>query len=664
MAGLLLFTFTTMIYLPLIIHGGIIVDDWGDIYPTLSCQNFYECYRSWFPLFSNRPLAPLPITSLTMLFGLHFSYYLLLNSIIFLLALAITALIINSIAGVYEAFIFLFLACIPIIALPVIASPINQSTATFAFLYWSLSLASLQRYCLTRSKLAYITAYGLLLCGFLTYEVILPLLSLTLLLPYILNKENLKSSPKKYLIKYLLPILFILMIVTIWQKALAPYLFGIDHSRLVLTVNSLYASILSWLDVFTNQIPNLFLKTKSFYNSFSLITSIIFSLGLCFAYCESAKPYKPAKFNLRYFFAGILCLAGSSLIFILSGTTAESGGYQARGLSSTWLSLAILFSGLAGLIRQRIARFVYLVFLLIFGLLSTLSFSIQRDGYVQSWRLQNTILTNVLELSEKYKLPRGAIILGVVPQFIPNNYNDEIVFSQPWDFGAALSILSKNYISEGYPIDPNYSKLKGLMLSPNGVKGTNWGGTNWKNLWLYKYDQERKMGDIVRILGENDLKDNLLSLGYLEDFNGQPLIRPEQPIFFYKKIVNEGKFIGEGWSTQEPWGRWSNGPHSQLMVPLPTEDTSALKITFNAFITTSHPNLNFKVSINGSQAQTYAITKVENNLISISIPSAAKSLSHLKIDFDFLNPVSPKELGIGTDERKLGIGITALSFTQ
>lgn len=663
LAGLLLFTFIAMIYLPLILHGGIIVDDWGDIYPTLSCQNFYECYQSWFPLFSNRPLAPLPITSLTMLFGLHFSYYLLLNSLVFLLALAITALIIVSIAGVYEAFIFLFLACIPIIALPVIASPINQSTATFAFLYWSLSLALLQRYCLTRSKLAYITAYGLLLCSFLTYEVILPLLSLTFLLPYILNNENLKLSPKKYLIKYLLPILLVLVTVTIWQKVLAPRLFGIDHSRLALTINSIYASTISWIDVFINQIPNLFLKTKSFYNPFTLITAVIFSLGLCFAYYGSVKPNKPAKLNLRYFFAGALCLAGSSFIFILSGTTAESGGYQARGLSSTWFAIALLLSGVAGLLHHRIARIVYLAFLLIFGLLSTLSFSIQRDGYIQSWRLQNTILSNVLELGKEYELPRGAIILGIVPQFIPNNYNDEIVFSQPWDFGAALSILSKNYISEGYPIDPSYSKFKGITLSPNGVKGTNWGGADWKNLWLYNFESEQKTGSLIRIHNENDLKDSLLSLGYLEDSSGATLIRPEQPIVFSQKIVNGERYIKDGWSSQEVWGRWSSGSNSQLVLPVPKESVNSLNILANAYIGPTHPRLEINISINGTIIKSYALEKSEN-VISIPIPESAKSLPYLTVDFAFVNPKSPKDLGLGSDDRKLGIGIKEIKFSH
>ena len=661
---LMLGSFIGAIYLPLILQGGIIVDDWGDIHPTLSCKTFYECYRSWFPLFSNRPLAPLSITSTTMLFGTNFHYYLLLNSSIYLLALVITSRVIQPILGSYPALIFLFFSCIPIIALPIIVSPINQSTATFALLYWALSIFYIKKFCQTNSKLFYFLSYTWLLCGFLTYEVILPLLALTASLPIIFSKINTTYSAKTYFARFILPILVILGLVVIWQKGFAPKFFGIDYSRLALSPNSIYASIYSWIGVFTNQIPNLFIKIKFYLEPSILIVGAPLIIGIGLACYFENLPQTQMRSRVRFFYAGLFCLLSTSLIFILSGTTAESAGYQARGLSSTWISLSIFISSIAGLIYVKIWRISYLIVVLIFGFLSTVSFTIQRDGYIDSWRLQNQILDNVVELSKKSHVPKNATIIGVVPQFVPRNYNDEIVFSQPWDFGSALSIVTKDHITSGYPIDPDYSQLKGLYVNENGVKGTNWGGADWKNLWLYRYNLKQKIGSMIRIQSENDLKAGLVSLGYLEDFNGQSLVRIGQPILFSQKIVNGEKFIKEGWSSQERWGRWSNGHHSQLILPLPTEDALTLNISANAFITDAHPSLGFKVSINGSQEQSYSISKVENNFISIPIPTTAKSHPYLTVDFDFINPKSPKDLGIGSDERKLGIGITAISFAK
>jgi hypothetical protein len=130
-------------YLPLIAQAGISVDDWGDISHNLDCSSFWHCYGTWFPLFSNRPLAPLPITLLTFVFGDWYWGYLLANSLLYLLAIGLCAQVIKSISSCASATIFVLFAAVPMIAMPVITSPINQSTATLSFVFWALSLLSL-----------------------------------------------------------------------------------------------------------------------------------------------------------------------------------------------------------------------------------------------------------------------------------------------------------------------------------------------------------------------------------------------------------------------------------------------------------------------------------------------------------------------------------------
>jgi len=127
---LALVIFCIAAYFPLIINGGIIVDDWGDIAHNLDCDGFIHCYQSWFPLFSNRPLAPLPITVSTFIFGTFFPGYLILNTVTYLLAIFLTRRVISQLIGNGPSIVFALLAAIPFIAMPVIASPINQLTAT------------------------------------------------------------------------------------------------------------------------------------------------------------------------------------------------------------------------------------------------------------------------------------------------------------------------------------------------------------------------------------------------------------------------------------------------------------------------------------------------------------------------------------------------------
>ena len=225
-----LLAYICLAYLPLIFEGGIIVDDWGDITHNLSCNGFFNCYLTWFPLFSNRPLAPLPITLSTFLFQTHFSLYLILNSFLYLLSIFITARIISYLVGNFSATTFILIAAIPCIAMPLIASPINQLTATLSFVFWATSLNSLFNYCFQGKNGQYLLAYLLLLCGFLTYEVILPLLVLSALLPYLLDKNIFNSNRILYLVKYILPILSILVIVILWQKIIAPQFMDVRHT--------------------------------------------------------------------------------------------------------------------------------------------------------------------------------------------------------------------------------------------------------------------------------------------------------------------------------------------------------------------------------------------------------------------------------------------------
>jgi hypothetical protein len=496
-----LIAYLVAIYGPLVSQAGISVDDWGDIAHNLDCSSFWQCYGTWFPLFSNRPLAPLPITVLTFLLGTSYSGYLIVNCLIYLVAIGLCSKVMNALIGQKSAITFLVFAAIPIIAMPVITSPINQSTATLSFLLWSVSLTLLMRSIQAERVMYWIASYLCLLLAFLTYEVILPLLILTALLPWIWDEEKFALFRPRYWIRYLLPIALVLVLITLWQKGIAPQFMEVD-SRLKFIPTHAFAKLHTFLHVFYRQIPALFLKMPPYLQWTSLLGACF---GLASLIISCYTPYSSADSPLRsnqniqhrLLWAALLCFLSSSSIFILSDESAVSAGYQARGLSSTWFAFAILLAAINPGGKGLLTLWNSLLSILF--VLCALCFSVQRDQTITAWQMQLAIIDNANQLIGQKNLEAKATILGDVPHYLPNNYNDEIVFSQPWDFGAALAITNSNQILPGPVIDSSRGELRNLQIKNNIVTAQNFAGANLENFWVYHFDTAANKGSLLRI---------------------------------------------------------------------------------------------------------------------------------------------------------------------
>jgi hypothetical protein len=499
-------------YLPLVIQAGISVDDWGDIAHNLECTTFWNCYGTWFPLFSNRPLAPLPITVMTFALGSWYSGYLLINSLLYLAAIGICAKVLRIVISLPSAIVFTLFAAIPMIAMPVITSPINQSTATVSFLLWSLSLWSLWRFLQSGSWKSWVLAYLLLLLAFLTYEVILPLLVLTAFLPWIHDSKKFHVLHIRYWAQFVAPILVVLAIVTLWQKGIAPQYMTVD-SRLRFIPSHALAKLHTFFHVFYKQIPTLFTKMPSYIQWSGIFTAII---GICAliisqfgcrvdgyqtrSMTKSVNAIDSFK-SWRFIFIASLCFLASSFIFILSNESAVSGGYEARGLSSTWFAFAILLAAFSSwsFSSNRFWHALSIGALAIFLGLCTLSFSVQRDQTIAAWNMQLTILNDVNQLIALEKPQDGSVILGDVPHYLPNNYNNEIVFSQPWDFGAAIALFNDNRYIAGPVIDSSYGRWNQLHLKDDVVHALNFIGAPLEKLWVYQFDIAKNKGSLIHI---------------------------------------------------------------------------------------------------------------------------------------------------------------------
>lgn len=111
----------------------------------------------------------------------------------------------------------------------------------------------------------------------------------------------------------------------------------------------------------------------------------------------------------------------------------------------------------------------------------------------------------------------------------------------------------------------------------------------------------------------------------------------------------------EGLYHREQWGRWSKGKVVELQFDTPIPENLRLVLHVGAF----GPNIGLPIKLSiGSVATHFTISeKVERYEFRFHIPEPGKI-----IRFIVPQPVSPKKLGVGSDERMLGIRFKSLEI--
>ena len=121
-------------------------------------------------------------------------------------------------------------------------------------------------------------------------------------------------------------------------------------------------------------------------------------------------------------------------------------------------------------------------------------------------------------------------------------------------------------------------------------------------------------------------------------------------------------FLEKDWGQNESWGVWSIGPDPQLALFMPSGKPKTLTLDLRAFINPQHPSQEVNISINGVPQKTVTLNKLDNNQIELAIPVSAYGKEWINLGFTLPQAISPKELGMGDDGRKLGIGLKHAVF--
>jgi hypothetical protein len=662
--GGLLLLYCSLLYGPLILHGGIIVDDWGDLGQNLDCTEFLDCYLNWFPFFSNRPLAPIPLVLSTLAFGVQFWAYLALNAAVYLLAISMVAVVVNRLLGALPALGFWMLAAVPIIAMPVITSPINCLINNTSFVLWAGALLMLAQYCKTQRLLWYGLSYLCLALSLLTYEIILPLLVITVMLPYALDSQASKKSLGQYVMRYVVPVLVVVMLMLVWQKMIAPQLFTVVYSRIEWNWDKIYWGFTGWPSIFYEQLPGLFKKLIVFapLQSAGWILGV-FGLYFLLGYTLGPAHSSLAKSRFILLCMSLVCVASFGLFALGGAKEVEIGNYAARILSSTWIAFALLLAALVGASRA-IWRALFLIVLVSITALSTASFVISRDQYIASWQLQQKIIADVITLMKQQSITQNLSVLGDVPQYLDKNFNQEVVFSAPWDFGFALRIYSRGQVTGGAILDSTRGLYHDLKLDGDGILVDGFWKAQVPQLAIYQFDPRSEKGVLTLIRTPEQLHKQLLSLGYLGELGQSSTIGLGQTINFGKPWMARHQFIGPGWFSEiESWGGiWSAKTQAQLLLPMPTTPAKSISFVANALVTSKHPQQRVEILLNSQLQKTVTLTQASDNQFTLAIPQALQDSKTITIDFKFLDAISPHSLGMNGDTRTLALGLKQIRF--
>lgn len=132
----------------------------------------------------------------------------------------------------------------------------------------------------------------------------------------------------------------------------------------------------------------------------------------------------------------------------------------------------------------------------------------------------------------------------------------------------------------------------------------------------------------------------------------------------YRQNINFGQtgtasnYMISGWSVTEKESTWTDGNSALLKIPIHAiQGDLLLRIKFCPMIIEGRNRQRIAVTINGHTLANWQCDKNIGREESIVIPAKLISESFLEVRFDLPDAVTPRDLGIGDDNRKLGIAL-------
>ena len=124
--------------------------------------------------------------------------------------------------------------------------------------------------------------------------------------------------------------------------------------------------------------------------------------------------------------------------------------------------------------------------------------------------------------------------------------------------------------------------------------------------------------------------------------------------------------LASGWYEPEPWGVWSEGPAAELVANVAVPSNKELVFTAWAQALGARPSTTQRVAVsaNGIPVATWNVRESDNSEYTAAIPPRSQPDQAIRIVFHIEHPITPRQDGLGPDDREVGLGLAAFRFDE
>lgn len=151
---------------------------------------------------------------------------------------------------------------------------------------------------------------------------------------------------------------------------------------------------------------------------------------------------------------------------------------------------------------------------------------------------------------------------------------------------------------------------------------------------------------------------------WISDADWQRLVGPESGRERFAAEAPVGSCrLESGWSEREPWGVWSDGTESRLLLPVGSGARSfEIGLAYHPFLAAERPHFRVEVYADGDFVDSWTVQSEGRQARRLCINRAGDASRWLELRLVYHEPISPADLGDPDDGRQLAVGLEEVSW--